>query len=122
MNQNPSSNTSTSSSSGASAESISRRAYELWEQEGRPDGNDLRHWLQAEQELSGRQTTSNPGGYTDTPQSRPATDSRPLQGTRSSPPPAARETKQRSSNAPFAAEKSSSNGGTPALAGARRRN
>jgi hypothetical protein len=124
MNQNPSSNTPTSSSSGASAESISRRAYELWEQEGRPDGNDLRHWLQAEHELSGTSSASTAGGYTDTPQSRPSTDSRPLQGTRSTPPSPARDTnaKQRSSNAPFAAGKSGSNGGTATLAGARRRN
>jgi len=31
---------------------ISRRAYEIWNREGCPDGCDLRHWLQAEQELS----------------------------------------------------------------------
>ncbi len=110
MNQNSSSNTSTSSSR-ASAEAISRRAYELWEQEGRPDGSDLRHWLQAEQELSGSASPSEPTRYTDTPQARATSDSRPLQGTRSSPPASPRDTK-RSSNAPFAAEKSASNGGT----------
>jgi hypothetical protein len=26
---------------------IRKRAYELWEQEGKPHGNDLRHWLKA---------------------------------------------------------------------------
>jgi hypothetical protein len=32
-------------------EKIARRAYELWEAEGRPDGRHHEHWLQAEQEL-----------------------------------------------------------------------
>lgn len=37
-------------------EDISRRAYELWEKDGRPDGNEQQHWYQAEKELSqGRQ-------------------------------------------------------------------
>ncbi|MGO4570076.1 DUF2934 domain-containing protein [Rhizobium sp. 2YAF20] len=26
---------------------IRKRAYELWEQEGKPEGDDLRHWLMA---------------------------------------------------------------------------
>lgn len=29
-------------------ERIARKAYELWEQRGRQDGNDLRDWLDAE--------------------------------------------------------------------------
>ena len=29
-------------------ERIQRRAYELWEREGRPAGRDHAHWLQAE--------------------------------------------------------------------------
>jgi hypothetical protein len=33
---------------------IARRAYELWEQEGRPEGREQEHWLQAEKELTGR--------------------------------------------------------------------
>ena len=28
-----------------------RRAYEIWEKEGRPEGRALEHWLQAKQEL-----------------------------------------------------------------------
>jgi len=40
------------SSTRRNPEAISRRAYEIWNQEGRPNGCDLRHWLQAEQELS----------------------------------------------------------------------
>jgi hypothetical protein len=32
-------------------EKIRRRAWELWEQEGRPVGRDVEFWLQAEREL-----------------------------------------------------------------------
>ena len=32
-------------------EKISQRAYELFERDGNADGDDLRHWLQAESEL-----------------------------------------------------------------------
>lgn len=31
---------------------IARRAYEIWETEGRPDGRDAEHWLRAEEELA----------------------------------------------------------------------
>lgn len=48
---NPSSSTDSSIASSTNADAVSRRAYELWENEGRPEGSDLRHWLQAEQEL-----------------------------------------------------------------------
>lgn len=34
-------------------EQIRHRAYEIWEEEGRPTGADLRHWLQACDELDG---------------------------------------------------------------------
>jgi hypothetical protein len=30
---------------------ISQRAREIWEREGRPEGRDKEHWLQAESEL-----------------------------------------------------------------------
>jgi hypothetical protein len=30
---------------------ISQRAREIWEREGRPQGRDIEHWLQAETEL-----------------------------------------------------------------------
>jgi hypothetical protein len=32
-------------------ETIRLRAYEIWENEGCPNGQDLRHWQQAEQEI-----------------------------------------------------------------------
>ncbi len=34
-------------------ERIRRRAYEIWERDGRPDGEHERHWHQAEKELEG---------------------------------------------------------------------
>jgi hypothetical protein len=30
---------------------IRRRAYEIWEQEGRPHGKDLSHWIKALEEI-----------------------------------------------------------------------
>jgi hypothetical protein len=30
---------------------IAARAYQIWLEQGRPDGHDLDHWLQAEYEL-----------------------------------------------------------------------
>ena len=30
---------------------IERRAYELWERDGRPEGRDHAHWQQAEREI-----------------------------------------------------------------------
>lgn len=35
-------------------EAVRRRAHELWEQEGRPEGSDLDHWTRAEQEILGQ--------------------------------------------------------------------
>jgi hypothetical protein len=35
-----------------SREQTRRRAHELWEQHGRPEGRDLEFWLQAEAEVS----------------------------------------------------------------------
>lgn len=32
-------------------EEISQRARQIWEREGRPEGRDVEHWLQAEEEL-----------------------------------------------------------------------
>jgi Protein of unknown function (DUF2934) len=38
-----------------SHESISRRAHQIWEESGRPDGNETANWLQAESELRAQQ-------------------------------------------------------------------
>jgi Protein of unknown function (DUF2934) len=36
----------------AREQAIRERAYEIWEEEGRPDGKDLDHWRRAELEIS----------------------------------------------------------------------
>jgi len=35
---------------------IARRAYSIWEQQGRPGGKEREHWLLAEQELKSSQS------------------------------------------------------------------
>jgi hypothetical protein len=40
------------STSGIAEESVRFAAYYIWEREGRPDGEDLRHWYLAIAELS----------------------------------------------------------------------
>ncbi len=37
----------------SSHEQISARAYQLWEEEGRPHGRDIEHWSRAAGELAG---------------------------------------------------------------------
>lgn len=37
-------------------ETIRLTAYRIWEQQGRPDGQDFVHWLQARDELAPAQT------------------------------------------------------------------
>ena len=39
---------------GTSQEAIARRAYEIWESDGRPDGRAMDHWLRAVSELDAR--------------------------------------------------------------------
>jgi hypothetical protein len=34
-------------------ERIAERAYRIWEDAGRPEGQDMEHWLSAEAELEG---------------------------------------------------------------------
>jgi hypothetical protein len=82
MNEN-SSNSTSLPHHGLTAEAVSRRAYELWEQEGRPESRDLHHWLRAEQQLLAEQNRSNGAGSSNASSARPAnTDTQPLQGTR----------------------------------------
>jgi hypothetical protein len=93
-----------SNSSVVSADAISRRAYELWEQEGRPEGNDMRHWFQAERELSSTSSDSSVRTMSGTTQTtNTGSDVRPLQGTRAAA--AANRESKRGSNAPFGGEK-----------------
>jgi hypothetical protein len=102
MNQEPFTNSSTSPV--PYADSVSRRAYELWEKEGRPEGSDLRHWLQAEQELAGNYPTRDSANEMTSPRN-PGVDTRPLQGTRGA---AASREPRRGSNSLFG-EKAGSN-------------
>ena len=67
------------------ADLVSRRAYELWENEGRPEGSDLRHWLQAEQELrnnpsSARELEQNGLSSNTSAEVRPPQETRPVAG------------------------------------------
>jgi hypothetical protein len=98
MNSNPTSSSSLSTSQ-MPAEAVSRRAYELWEQDGRPEGRDLQHWLQAEQEVRGGDSHSNGHGtsatssnsgnasarYDELGTARATTDTRPLSTGRTTP-------------------------------------
>src|SRR3954470_11267317 len=91
MNQQASTDTSANSANGGT-DAVSRRAYELWEKDGRPEGCELRHWLQAEQELgattspdNGKQpqngSATRPSDATNTARNTSA-DTRPMPGTR----------------------------------------
>ena len=46
-------------------EQIRQRAYEIWEEEGRPVGAELRHWLQASDEFSEDEEPRPPEGLSD---------------------------------------------------------
>jgi hypothetical protein len=123
MNPNPNTASTATSPSTASADAISRRAYEIWEQNGKPDGNDLEHWLQAEKEIGGNRSQSNgdrtnrQGNGTASSSTSPRnTDTRPLQGTRGAPP-APRDTKR--STSPFGERAPAASGGQ--TAGSKRR-
>lgn len=50
---------------------IGRRAYELWQQAGCPDGQDVQHWLQAESEICGK-TPAKAEAAAASPKPRPA--------------------------------------------------
>ena len=112
MNQHSSSDTISSS---VGPEAISRRAYELWENEGRPEGCEMRHWLQAEQELSsGNRSTSSTANGGSTGSSAPSrnSDVTPLQGTRAGAAAAssARDPKRATPPASYSSEKNGGNG------------
>jgi hypothetical protein len=39
-------------------ERIKQRAYQIWEEEGRPHGADLRHWLKAFEEIAAQHASA----------------------------------------------------------------
>ena len=51
---------------------ILRRAYEIWEHEGRPHGRDKTHWFLAEAELSAAGPIAEPSKPKRKPRSAPA--------------------------------------------------
>jgi len=53
-------------------ELIRRRAYAIWEQEGRPEGEHHRHWEQASREMQGQHDGSGDGAEKD--RSEPAAE------------------------------------------------
>ncbi|ATC65228.1 hypothetical protein CMV30_15405 [Nibricoccus aquaticus] len=44
-------------------EEIARRAHELWEQDGRQDGRDQEHWIEAEKQLRGSAPSRGPADF-----------------------------------------------------------
>ncbi len=55
-------------------ENVSRRAYSIWERNGRPDGNEQEHWYVAERELMQTGVPSMAAEIADDP--KPGTDVR----------------------------------------------
>jgi hypothetical protein len=52
------------------AEVIRENAYHIWEREGRPEGREVEHWLEAEANVGG--TTAGAGGSKSAVASKPA--------------------------------------------------
>jgi len=112
MNQSSTDPSVSASGQGVSADDISRRAYEIWESEGRPEGSDFRHWLQAEQELTSRSNNNNSTKRSDSNQPPRGTsaEARPPTGNRAGTNPPNRDLK-RGSNGPFGSDKNGAQGG-----------
>ena len=45
---------------------VRRRAYELWEEAGKPDGKDMYFWKRAKEEISGTTDDENASKHTPT--------------------------------------------------------
>lgn len=60
-------------------EAIRRRAYEIWQSAGCPDGKDLDHWQQAEREIGLENETPRPeaGGQDSSRRKRPPNQTEP---------------------------------------------
>lgn len=89
-----------SSSLPPTADAISRRAYEIWEREGRPDGCDSQHWLQAEKELKAEGPAASAPEPSPQPRVNPTTVDQEMRRT------APAGTRKRESNAPFSSRRS----------------
>ena len=64
----------------AGQDAIRRRAYEIWEREGRPEGMDWEHWFAAQTEMSDESPDlpGSPGGSADGTEA--ASGSKPFAG------------------------------------------
>jgi hypothetical protein len=49
------------SNSSITHETVARRAYQIWEENGRQDGTETKHWLQAESELAAQHEAAGKG-------------------------------------------------------------
>jgi hypothetical protein len=73
---------------------IQKRAHSIWEQEGRPEGRSLNHWLMAEKQLCTEKQASNADNIDDNspvvavtePSTRKETRARPKRAERARPP------------------------------------
>lgn len=65
-------------------EEVSRRARQLWEEKGRPEGRDVEFWLEAERQVLGADPSVRavPGGAVSAQQYSEATDANAAKGTR----------------------------------------
>lgn len=43
-------------------EAVAEQAYSIWEERGRPEGQDLDHWFEAERRLRSRENTQSDNG------------------------------------------------------------
>jgi hypothetical protein len=46
-------------------QAVAERAYSIWEERGRPEGQDLEHWFEAEQRLRRRQGSESGASLSD---------------------------------------------------------
>lgn len=66
-------------------ERIKRRAHEIWESEGRPEGLDAEHWSRAEEELRTQMDGGSQGGNDSQPElARTAAAEKPKRAPRKS--------------------------------------
>jgi hypothetical protein len=61
----------TDTASNVGREAIARRAYEIWESEGRPEGQAMEHWFRAVSELKGQSDSASRAGAPTKPQRSP---------------------------------------------------
>ncbi len=66
-------------------ERIRKRAHEIWEREGRPDGADEQHWLQASREIDAEDQPAASEPETEKPAPKKARQTKPAEAEGSKP-------------------------------------